>query len=148
MKNNQILTCHQCPHYLQDKDLAEIRTLTPEEIQVIQEYQNRKVLESYYNLFGNEDNTPINPTVSSNSRRTVTTSNDETARRKCELCSQHWSYDDIFLLHCNCKICYDCFAKEMHRQRDTTNELLGQFLFESIEILLPLFVSFSMSILR
>ena len=55
---------------------------------------------------------------------TITLNND-TPHRKCELCLKQHLYENIFVLNCNCKICYDCFANEVHRQQATTNEILS-----------------------
>ncbi|CAF0784838.1 unnamed protein product [Rotaria sordida] len=123
MNNDQILTCHLCSYHLQDKDLSETRILTNEEIHLFQNYQNKKVLELYSNLYGAEDTDDINSTVQPQND-TIIINNNDTARRKCDLCSKQHSYGNIFVLHCNCKICYDCFANEVNRQRITTNEIL------------------------
>ncbi|CAF1041631.1 unnamed protein product [Rotaria sp. Silwood1] len=123
MNNDQVLTCHQCSYHLQDKDLSETRVLTNEEILLFQNYQSKKVFELYSNLYGAEDTDDIQPIVQQQND-TIITNNNDTARRKCDLCSKQHSYGNIFVLHCNCKICYDCFANEMNRQRTTTNEIL------------------------
>jgi len=127
MHHNQILTCYHCGYHLQDKDLSELRVFTNEQIVLFQNYQNKKVLESYNDLYGTEDTFDINPTIQQeNGTTTITTTHsDDTPRRKCELCSRQHSYGNIFVLNCNCKICYDCFANEVNRQRTTTNELLS-----------------------
>ncbi|CAF2757652.1 unnamed protein product [Rotaria sp. Silwood2] len=123
MDNNQILTCPQCSYHLQDKDLSVTRVLTNEEILLFQNYQSKKVVELYSILYGAEDTDEIQPIIQQQNGIVITNNND-TARRKCDLCSQQHSYGNIFVLHCNCKICYDCFANEVNRQRTTTNELL------------------------
>jgi len=128
MHHNQILTCYQCGYHLQDKDLSELRVFTNEQIALFQNYQNKKVLESYNDLYGTEDTFDINPTIQQEHGTTTTittTHSDDTPGRKCELCSRQHSYGNIFVLNCNCKICYDCFANEVNRQRTTTNELLS-----------------------
>lgn len=118
MNSNQILTCHQCDYHLQDKDLSEIRIFNNEQILLYQNYQNKKVLESYNNLYGTEHTFDINPTIGN-------PTTDDTPGRKCELCLKQHSYGNIFVLNCNCKICYDCFAMEVNKQRTTTNELIS-----------------------
>jgi hypothetical protein len=123
MNNNQILTCSQCNYHLQDKDLSETRLFTNEQILVLQNYQNKKILESYHQLYGVEDTVDINPSIPQPNR---TINHDETSRRKCELCSKQHFYDDIFVLNCNCKICYDCFANDVKQQQAKTNELLSK----------------------
>ena len=123
MDNNQILTCIQCDYHLQDRDLSETRVFTSEQIQVFQNYQNTKIFESYHQLYGAEDTVDIIPTVPPVTR---TTNHDESARRKCEICSKQHFYDDIFVLTCNCKICYDCFANDVKQQQAKSNELLSK----------------------
>lgn len=124
MNNNQILTCYQCNYHLQDKDLSETRLFTNEQILAFQNYQNKKILESYHQLYGAEDTFDINPSIPQSNG---TTNHDEISRRKCELCSKQHFYDDIFVLNCNCKICYDCFANEVKQQQIKSNELLSKF---------------------
>ncbi|CAF0739027.1 unnamed protein product [Adineta steineri] len=131
MNKNEILSCFQCDYYLQDKDLLEIRVFTEEQSLSFQNYQNRKIFESYNSLYGTdiyytnqinlEQQNVIQPLVPTT---TTTTNTDDVPRRKCELCSKLHSYVDIFLLNCNCKICYDCFANDVNHQRSTANELL------------------------
>jgi hypothetical protein len=125
MNNNQILTCHQCDYHLQDKDLSETRIFTNEEIVLFQNYQNKKILESYHDLYGTEDTFNRNSSIQQQQNGLITTNNDDIPRRKCELCSKQQSYGNIFVLNCNCKICYDCFANEVNEQRTKTNELLS-----------------------
>ena len=67
------------------------------------------------------------PWNGSRTQPTRTTNHEETARRKCELCNKQHFYHDIFLLNCNCKMCYDCFANEMKEQQSKTVELLSKF---------------------
>lgn len=133
MNNDEILTCHQCTYHLQDKDLSEARILTAEDIILFQNYQSKKVFELYNSLYGAEDDPDINPTSQPQPQQQNNTSivinDDNTPRRKCELCSKQHAYGNIFVLHCNCKICYDCFADEVNRQRTTTNELLSKFVY-------------------
>ena len=123
MNNNQILTCSQCNYHLQDKDLSETRLFTTEQVLVFQNYQNKKILELYHQLYGVEDTVDLIPAIPPPTR---TTNRDETSRRKCEVCAKQHFYDDIFVLHCNCKICYDCFANEVKQQQTKTNELLSK----------------------
>lgn len=129
MSNNRILTCQQCSYHLQDKDLSESNIFTPEQIHLFQNYQNKKILQSYHNLYGSEDTFDINSTVQQQNGINQTTNNDDIPRRKCELCSKQHSYGNIFVLNCNCKICYDCFANDVNQQRIKTNELLSSLSF-------------------
>ncbi|CAF4505891.1 unnamed protein product [Rotaria magnacalcarata] len=130
MNNNVVLTCHQCTYHLQDKDLSETRIFTNEEIVSFQNYQSKKVFELYSNLYGAGDVPDVNVTTQpqpqqQQQQNELTVMNDDnTPRRKCELCSKLHSYGNIFVLNCNCKICYNCFANEVNRQRTITNELL------------------------
>jgi hypothetical protein len=128
MNNNQILTCYQCNYHLQDKDLSETRIFTSEQILVFKNYQNNKILQSYHDLYSSEDTFDINSSIQQSNgllTTTTTTNNDDIPRRKCELCLKQHSYGNIFLLNCNCKICYDCFANEVYQQQTKTNELLS-----------------------
>jgi hypothetical protein len=127
MNNDQILTCHQCDYHLQDKDLSGNSIFTNEQINHLQNYQNKKVLESYNNLYGAEDALNINPPIPQQQTNGPTTSNGDIPRRKCDLCSKQHPYEDIFLLSCDCKICYDCFAIDVNRQRTTINEVLSSY---------------------
>ena len=124
MNSEQVLTCYRCGYHLQDKDLSDARVLSTEQKLLFQEYQNRKILEYYHNLYDAEETFTDNPTVPQPIR---TTNHEETARRKCELCNKQHFYHDIFLLNCNCKMCYDCFANEMKEQQSKTVELLSKF---------------------
>jgi len=149
MNNNQILTCHQCSYYLQDKDLSDPHIFTSEQILLYQNYQNKKILQSYHDLYGLEDTFDINSSIQQqNGSIITTTNNDDIPRRKCELCLKQHSYGNIFLLNCNCKICYDCFANEVNQQRTKTNELLSSFeffLFFFKKIFFLLFSLFTLS---
>lgn len=132
MQNDQVLTCYQCAYHLQDKDLSDTRLFSNEQKLLFQDYQNRKILEYYHNLYDVEDTLSNNPSVPQPTR---TTNHEETARRKCELCNKQHFYHDIFVLNCNCKMCYDCFANEVKEQQSKTNELLSKFfLLVSCEI--------------
>jgi hypothetical protein len=122
MNNQQILTCIQCSYHLQDKDLSETRIFSHEQILLFQNYQNKKIIESYHHLYGIEDTFDINPSIP---QPNVSTNNDDTPGRKCELCLKQHSYGDIFVLNCNCKICYNCFANDVNQQQTKTNELLS-----------------------
>lgn len=125
MSGGQILTCYQCAYHLQDKDLADVRLFPDEQKFVFQDYQNRKILEYYHDLYDTEDGLDVNP---SRHQPTRSTNHEETSRRKCELCNQQHFYADIFVLNCNCKMCYDCFANEMKQQQQSkTEELLSEF---------------------
>ncbi|CAF0927005.1 unnamed protein product [Adineta ricciae] len=127
LNTNQILTCYKCSYHLQDRDFLEVRALTNEQINLYQNYQNQKVIELYTQLYGNEDAVNVDPTLEQQNETATTataTNEDDIPRRKCEICSKQHSYGNIFVLHCNCKICYDCFANEVNRQRTMTNELL------------------------
>ena len=131
MSNNQILTCHQCAYHLQDRDLAETRVFTETEIQALQDFQNKRVFAFYQSLSYAEDTVHINPSVQQRQQAgpSATTNSNDMARRRCELCSDQCLYGDIFLLNCDCKICYTCFAVEVHKQRTTTDGLLSMILF-------------------
>lgn len=126
MKNNQILTCHQCDYHLQDRDLSETCILTDEQIIILQDYQNNKIFQTYEELYNNEDTADMNlPILQQQATTSSASTSDDAPRRKCEICSKQHLYGDIFVLNCNCKICYDCFANEVNQQREKTNELLG-----------------------
>lgn len=126
MNGDQILTCYDCTYQLQDKDLADIRLFSDEQKLLFQEYQNRKILEYYHHIYEIEDGLNVNSSLPQPTTRSI--NHEETSRRRCELCSNQHFYADIFVLNCNCKICYDCFANEMKQQQQLKNEeLLGEF---------------------
>ena len=148
MNSNQILTCHQCDYHLQDRDLSETRAFDNDQITALKDYQNTQVTQSYHDLYGNEDATDPAPADRARTQSRSATSTDNGPRRQCELCSKHHSYDDFFLLSCNCKICYDCFAAEMDRQRITSSEILGRSSSLSLDFDLNRRGSVRMSVFR
>ena len=127
MNNNQVLTCHQCDYHLQDKDLSDTDLFTNKQILLFQNYQNKKVLELYNNIYGTENTLHTN-SITQQPNGTVTIDSNDTLGRKCDLCLKQHSYGNIFVLNCNCKMCYDCFANEVNQQRSIRNELLSNFL--------------------
>ena len=116
MRKKEVLTCTDCPYRLKKDDLN-MSSWDAQQKDEWQQYQSSKFLETGQDIddfHGNE-------------RKTPTT-------RLCTRCQSYRCYDDFFLLKCDCKICYDCFTRQMtlqYQKNETILGLLKRFLFSA-----------------